>query len=83
MRRERSSRDRSEARDDGVHVALLVIRGLIESDLTASLLEGKPDGASMSEHDVIGAIEFLLAQRTGRAWTHELTLTPPAAEWQD
>jgi NADP-dependent 3-hydroxy acid dehydrogenase YdfG len=73
----------AEARDDGVHVALLVIRGLIESDLTAGLLEGKPAGASMEAVDVVAAIEFLVAQTHARAWTHELTLTPPAAEWEE
>ena len=41
-----------EAREDGVHVALLVIRGMIESDLTATSLEGKPERASMTDDDV-------------------------------
>jgi 3-oxoacyl-[acyl-carrier protein] reductase len=71
-----------EAREDGVHVALLVIRGLIESDLTAEMLEGKPAGASMTDADVTAAIDFLQAQDDGRAWTHELVLTPPRAQWQ-
>jgi NADP-dependent 3-hydroxy acid dehydrogenase YdfG len=73
----------AEARDDGIHVALLVIRGMVESDLTAPLLEGRPENASMTEADVVAAIEFILAQRGGRAWTHELTLTPPGADWED
>ena len=71
-----------EAREDGVHVALLVIRGLIESDLTAETLEGKPEGASMTAGDVTAAIDFLVAQSEGRAWTHEVVLTPPEAAWQ-
>ena len=71
-----------EAREDGVHVALLVIRGMIESDLTATSLEGKPQRASMTDDDVHAAIEFLYSQGAGRAWTHELVLTPPAAPWQ-
>jgi len=73
----------ADARDDNVHIALLVIRGLIESDMTAEMLEGKPTNASMEHEDVIAAVEFLEAQRDARAWTHELTLTPPAAPWQD
>jgi NADP-dependent 3-hydroxy acid dehydrogenase YdfG len=73
----------ADARDDGVHVALLVIRGLIESDLTAAMLEGKPPAASMRHEDVIAAVDFLVAQTAERAWTHELTLTPPAAPWHD
>jgi 3-oxoacyl-[acyl-carrier protein] reductase len=71
----------AEARDDGVHVALLVVRGLIESDLTADLVRGQVPGASMTATDVAAAVDFLIAQREGRAWTHELTLTPPAAAW--
>ncbi len=69
-----------EAREDGVHVALLVIRGLIESDLTAAALAGKPPEASMTSDDVIAAIELLAGQR--RAWTHEVILTPPVTPWQ-
>jgi 3-oxoacyl-[acyl-carrier protein] reductase len=71
-----------EAREDGVHLALLVIRGLIESDLTADMLRGEPGGASMANADVIAAIDFLVAQDDRRAWTHEIVLTPPAAKWQ-
>jgi hypothetical protein len=37
----------------------------------------------MEAADVVAAIEFLVAQTYARAWTHELTLTPPAAEWQE
>lgn len=73
----------AEARDEGVHLALLVIRGLIESDLTASMLEGKPPRAAMTADDVTAAIDFLVAQTPARAWTHELTLTPPEAVWLD
>lgn len=70
-----------EAREDGVQLALLVIRGLVESDLTAEMLEGKPPGASMTAHDVTAAIDFLLGQNERRAWTHEIVLTPPQARW--
>jgi hypothetical protein len=69
-----------EAREDGVHLALLVIRGLIESDLTAEALEGKPAEASMTDADVNAAIDLLVGQE--RAWTHEVVLTPPATPWQ-
>ena len=69
-----------EAREDGVHLALLVIRGLIESDLTADALEGKPETASMANADVTAAIDLLAAQ--DRAWTHEIVLTPPSTPWQ-
>jgi len=71
-----------EAREDGVHVALLVIRGMIESPLTEESLRGMPQSASMAESDVMAAIDLIRQQTDGRAWTHELILTPPAAGWQ-
>jgi NADP-dependent 3-hydroxy acid dehydrogenase YdfG len=71
-----------EAREDGVHVALLVIRGMIESPVTEESLRGLPQDASMTEADVTAAIDLIVAQGDGRAWTHELVLTPPAARWQ-
>jgi 3-oxoacyl-[acyl-carrier protein] reductase len=71
-----------EARDNGVHVALLVIRGMIESPLTAENLRGLPRDASMADGDVMAAIDLIVAQGQGRAWTHELVLTPPGARWQ-
>ncbi len=71
-----------EAREAGVHVALLVIRGMIESPLTAESLGDLPENASMTEGDVTAAIDLIVAQGQGRAWTHELVLTPPGARWQ-
>jgi NADP-dependent 3-hydroxy acid dehydrogenase YdfG len=71
-----------EAREDGVHVALLVIRGMIESPLTAESLRRLPENASMTDRDVMAAIDLIVAQGEGRAWTHELVLTPPGARWQ-
>jgi len=71
-----------EAREDGVHVALVVIRGMIESPLTAESLRGMPESASMTDADVTAAIDLIVAQGQGRAWTHELVLTPPGAPWQ-
>jgi 3-oxoacyl-[acyl-carrier protein] reductase len=71
-----------EARENGVHVALLVIRGMIASPLTAESLRGLPQNASMTDADVTAAIDLIVAQGRGRAWTHELVLTPPGARWQ-
>jgi NADP-dependent 3-hydroxy acid dehydrogenase YdfG len=69
------------ARERGGHVALLVVTGLIESDLTAGALDGAPPRASMTGADVVAAIGFLLGQTGARAWTHELNLIPPAMAW--
>lgn len=69
-----------EARDRGVHVALLIVDGTIESDKTASWLEGKPPEASISELDVVAAVRYLESQ-SPRGWTHELQITPRLDRW--
>ena len=73
----------SPALADGVRSTnCLVIRGMIESPLTEESLRGMPQDASMAEADVMAAIDLVIQQGDGRAWTHELILTPPAARWQ-
>jgi NAD(P)-dependent dehydrogenase (short-subunit alcohol dehydrogenase family) len=69
-----------EAREQGVHVALLIVDATIESEKTAGWLEGKPDEASASELDVVGAIRYLEGQ-SPRGWTHELQITPSLDRW--
>ncbi len=69
-----------EARERGVHVALLIVDATIESDKTASLLEGKPPEASASELDVVAAVRYLESQ-SPRGWTHELQITPRLDRW--
>lgn len=69
-----------EARERGVHVALLIVDATIESEKTASLLKGKPSEASASELDVVAAIRYLASQ-SPRGWTHELQLTPRLDRW--
>ncbi len=68
-----------EAREQGVHVALLIIDATIESEKTRDRLQGPPE-ASTSEEDVVRAIAYLEAQ-SPRAWTHELQITPRLDRW--
>lgn len=70
----------SELREHGVHAALLIVDGTIESERTAALLAGKPPEASVREEDVAQAVAYLAAQ-SPRAWTHELQLTPRGDLW--
>jgi NAD(P)-dependent dehydrogenase (short-subunit alcohol dehydrogenase family) len=67
-------------REQGVHVALLIVAGTIESPKTAELLDGSAPDASVSEEEVARAVAFLAAQ-SSRAWSHELVLTPRLARW--
>ena len=68
-----------EGREQGVHVALLIVDASIESDKTRDRLPGPPEG-STSEEDVVRAIVYLESQ-SPRAWTHELQITPRLDRW--
>lgn len=69
-----------ELRDQGVHVALLVVDAMIESEKTKGWLAGEPPERSASMEDVAAAIKYLYEQ-TPRGWTHELQLTPALERW--
>lgn len=70
----------SDLREHGVHVALLIVDAVIESDKTRERLSGKNSTHSASEQDVAEAVSYLARQRE-RAWTHELQLTPRGDRW--
>ena len=70
----------AELREHGVHVALLVVDAMIESEKTKDWLEGEPPERSASMEDVAAAIEYLYEQ-SPRSWTHELQLTPALERW--
>ncbi len=67
-----------ELRPQGVHVALLVADGIIQTDRNA--MEGRPPQDSLTPDDVAGAVAYLAGQ-SPRGWTHELVITPPGDTW--
>lgn len=69
-----------ELRERGVHAALLIVDGVIESEKTRSMLADEPLHASVAQPEVVAAIEYLIGQ-TERAWSHELTITPRGDRW--
>jgi NAD(P)-dependent dehydrogenase (short-subunit alcohol dehydrogenase family) len=69
-----------ELRDQSVHVALLIVDAIIESEKTRHWLEDEPPERSTSMEDVAEAIRYLHEQ-SPRAWTHELQLTPALERW--
>jgi NAD(P)-dependent dehydrogenase (short-subunit alcohol dehydrogenase family) len=69
-----------ELREQGVHVALLIVDAVIESEKTKHWLEDEPPERSASMEDVARAIRYLFEQ-SPRAWTHELQLTPALERW--
>lgn len=70
----------SELREQGVHVALLIVDASIESEKTAERLAGRPAEESAGEEDVARAVAYLASQ-SPRGWTHELQLTPSGDRW--
>jgi len=70
----------AELRDQGVHVSLLIVDAIIESEKTQHWLEGEPPERSASMEDVVHAIRYLHGQ-SPRAWSHELQLTPALERW--
>ena len=70
----------AELREHGVHVALLIVDAIIESEKTKAMLEEEPPERSASMEDVARAIAYLHGQ-SPRAWTHELQLTPQLERW--
>jgi NAD(P)-dependent dehydrogenase (short-subunit alcohol dehydrogenase family) len=70
----------AELRDQGVHVALLIVDAIIESEKTRHWLEDERPERSASMEDVARAIKYLHEQ-SPRSWTHELQLTPALERW--
>lgn len=69
-----------ELRQDGIHVALLIVDGIIESPKTARLSAGMATEALVRQEDVVDAVRFLALQ-TPRGMTHELVITPAGDRW--
>jgi NAD(P)-dependent dehydrogenase (short-subunit alcohol dehydrogenase family) len=70
----------AELRERNVHVVLLIVDAVIESDKTAGWLEGDPPEKSASMDEIAKAVAYLHAQ-SPRAWTHEMQLTPSRETW--
>jgi hypothetical protein len=69
-----------ELRANGIHVALLIVDGIIESPKTASMAAGMPIDALVRQQDVVHAVRFL-ATLSPRGMTHELVITAAGDRW--
>jgi NAD(P)-dependent dehydrogenase (short-subunit alcohol dehydrogenase family) len=67
-----------EMRPVGVHVALLVIDGVIETDRAP--VGDRPEHTFVGVDDIAAAVAYLAGQ-SPRAWTHELVITPVGDTW--
>jgi NAD(P)-dependent dehydrogenase (short-subunit alcohol dehydrogenase family) len=69
-----------ELREEGIHVALLVVDATIESPKTASYTGDAPRDALADQGAIARAVEYL-AEQGARGLTHELVLTPAGERW--
>lgn len=65
---------------DGIHVALVIVDGVIDMERTREAMPNFPDNRFMQADDIAESVLALVRQ--GRsAWTFELDLRPYSAEW--
>jgi NAD(P)-dependent dehydrogenase (short-subunit alcohol dehydrogenase family) len=69
-----------ELREDGIHVALLVVDATIESPKTAERTREAPRDGLADQGEIARAVAYLAGQ-SRRGWTHELTVTPAGDRW--
>jgi NAD(P)-dependent dehydrogenase (short-subunit alcohol dehydrogenase family) len=69
-----------ELREDGIHVALLVIDATIESPKTADFTRDAPRESLADQQEIAQAVAYLAGQ-SRRGWSHELTVTPSGDRW--
>lgn len=69
-----------ELRETGIHVALLIVDGIIASPKTAKMTSGMSTDALVHQQDVSEAVRFLATQ-SARGLTHELVITPTGDRW--
>lgn len=65
---------------DGIHVAYVIIDGVIDLPRTRERLPDKPDSFYLKPDDIAESV-FFLTQQPRSAWTFELDLRPYAESW--
>jgi NADP-dependent 3-hydroxy acid dehydrogenase YdfG len=69
-----------ELRGSAIHVALLIVDGIIASPKTARMAAGRPETALVRQEDVAEAVRYLAGQ-SHRGMSHELVLTAAGDRW--
>jgi NAD(P)-dependent dehydrogenase (short-subunit alcohol dehydrogenase family) len=69
-----------ELRDEGIHVALLIVDATIESPKTADFTRDAPRDSLGDQAEIARAVAYLAGQ-SRRGWSHELTVTPSGDRW--
>jgi NAD(P)-dependent dehydrogenase (short-subunit alcohol dehydrogenase family) len=69
-----------ELRDEGMHVALLIVDATIRSPKTEAYTKDAGEHDLADQREVARAVEYLASQDP-TAWTHELQVTPRGDRW--
>jgi NAD(P)-dependent dehydrogenase (short-subunit alcohol dehydrogenase family) len=69
-----------ELREEGIHVALLVVDATIASPKTAERTRDVPADALADQEEIARAVAYLAGQQPS-AYTHELVVTPAGDRW--
>lgn len=64
----------------GVHVALVIVDGVIDTPSTRKMMPGKPDDFFMQPDDLADTVLHLAAQKPS-AWSSEIEVRPFAETW--
>ena len=64
----------------GVHVALVIIDGVVDTAATRKMFPGKPDEFFMQPNDIADAVLHLANQKPS-AWTFEIEVRPFGEKW--
>ncbi len=65
---------------DGIHVAYVVIDGVVDLPRTRAAMPDKPDEFFLQPEDIAEAVWFL-AHQPRSAWTYELDVRPASESW--
>jgi NAD(P)-dependent dehydrogenase (short-subunit alcohol dehydrogenase family) len=64
----------------GIHVALIIVDGVVDLPRTRQAMPGKPDDAFV-DPDGVAEIAFQLTRQERRAWSFEVEARPYAEKW--
>ncbi|HKJ71365.1 MAG TPA: SDR family NAD(P)-dependent oxidoreductase [Gammaproteobacteria bacterium] len=65
---------------ENIHVALVIIDGVVATPRTREMLPDRPDDFFLSPDDIAESV-FFLAHQPPSAWTFELDLRPSSEDW--
>jgi NAD(P)-dependent dehydrogenase (short-subunit alcohol dehydrogenase family) len=64
----------------GIHVALIIVDGVVDLPRTRQAMPGKPDDAFV-DPDGVAEIAFQLTRQERRAWSFEVEARPYTEKW--